>query len=38
MGELKAVREEHVMLSNRVYDNHEPRIEKLEKTNGIINP
>lgn len=31
MGELKAIREEHSLLSGRVYDNHEPRIEKIEK-------
>lgn len=31
MGELKAMREEHGMLSARVYDNHGPRIEKVEK-------
>lgn len=31
MGELKAMREEHTMLSGRVYDDHEPRIKKIEK-------
>jgi len=31
MGELKAIREEHAMLSGRVYENHEPRIRKIEK-------
>jgi hypothetical protein len=31
MGELKTVREEHTLLSGRVYDNHEPRIENIEK-------
>jgi hypothetical protein len=35
MGELKAIREEHAVLSSRVYDNHEPRIEKVEKKLGI---
>jgi hypothetical protein len=31
MGELKTMGEEHTILSGRVYDNHEPRIEKVEK-------
>jgi hypothetical protein len=31
VGELKAIREEHSMLSARVYDDHEPRIQKLEQ-------
>lgn len=31
MKELKNMREEHTMLSGRVYDNHEPRIKKVEK-------
>lgn len=31
MGELKTMREEHKMLSNRVYEDHEPRITKIEK-------
>ncbi len=35
MGELKAIREQHEMLSSRVYDNHEPRIGKVEKKLGI---
>lgn len=35
MGELKDLREEHTMLSGRVYDNHQPRIEKIEKKLGI---
>ena len=28
VGELKTTREEHAVLSNRVYDNHQPRIGK----------
>ena len=35
MGELKAMREEHSILSRRVYEDHEPRIEKIEKKLGI---
>lgn len=35
MGELKAIREQTTLLSGRVYDNHEPRIEKIEKKLGI---
>jgi hypothetical protein len=35
MGELKAIREEDAVLSSRVYDNHEPRIEKVEKKLGV---
>jgi hypothetical protein len=35
MGELKAMREEHIMLSHRVYGDHEPRIEKIEKKFNI---
>lgn len=35
MGELKTIREEHAVLSGRVYDNHEPRIEKIEKKLNI---
>lgn len=31
MGELKAMREEHQLLSGRVYRDHEPRISSLEK-------
>lgn len=31
MKELKDMREEHTMLSSHVYDNHEPRIKKIEK-------
>lgn len=38
MGELTTVREEHSMISSRVYDNHEPRIEKVEKKLGITPP
>lgn len=30
MGEVKKMREEHTMLSGRVYQDHEPRIEKIE--------
>ena len=33
--ELKAMREEHTLLSHRVYENHEPRIEKIEKKLSI---
>jgi hypothetical protein len=33
--ELKAMREEHTLLSHRVYEDHEPRIEKVEKKLGI---
>ena len=35
LKELKDMREEHVMLSHRVYENHEPRIEKIETKLGI---
>lgn len=31
MKELKDMREEHKMLSARVYEDHEPRIAKIEK-------
>lgn len=31
MGEIKAMREEHTLLSSRVYEDHEPRIVKIEK-------
>ncbi|KKR86685.1 MAG: hypothetical protein UU32_C0012G0003 [Candidatus Woesebacteria bacterium GW2011_GWB1_41_10] len=31
MGELKTMREEHTMLSNRIYNDQVPRLEKLEK-------
>lgn len=31
MKELKNMREEHTMLSHRVYEKHEPRISKIEK-------
>ncbi len=31
MTELKTMREEHTVLTHRVYENHEPRIEKIEK-------
>jgi len=35
MKELKDMREEHTVLSGRVYDNHEPRIDKIEKKLNI---
>ena len=35
MGELKAIREEHSMLSARVFDDLEPRVEKIEKKIGL---
>lgn len=35
MGEIKAMREEHTLLSSRVYDNHEPRIKQVEKKLNI---
>jgi hypothetical protein len=31
MGELRAIRENQDLLTNRVYDDHEPRITKIEK-------
>lgn len=31
MGELRDMREEHSMLSERVYNNIEPRVTKIEK-------
>ena len=31
VGELKAMRDEHKLLSRRVYEDHEPRIQKIEK-------
>lgn len=36
MGEIRVMREEHVMLSARVYDNHEPRITKVEKKVSVV--
>lgn len=35
VGELKAMREEHTMLSHRVYEDHEPRIKNVEKKLNI---
>lgn len=35
MTELKAMREEHTLLSHRVYEDHEPRIEKVERKLNI---
>jgi hypothetical protein len=35
VSELKAMRDEQTLLSHRVYENHEPRIEKVEKNLGI---
>jgi len=29
VGELKTIREEHAMLSNRIYDDHQQRIDKI---------
>ena len=31
MAELKAIRDNQDLLTNRVYDDHEPRISKIEK-------
>ena len=31
VGELKAMRDEHKLLSRRVYEDHEPRLQKIEK-------
>lgn len=35
MGELKAMREEHKMLSQRVYGDLEPRLQKVEEKLNI---
>ena len=35
MKELKDMREEHTMLSHRVYEDHESRIKKVEKELNI---
>ena len=35
MGELKTIRESQDLLTDRVYRNHEERIEKVEKKLGI---
>ena len=35
LGEIKDMREEFSVTKSRVYDNHEPRIGKVEKKLGI---
>lgn len=35
MKELKDMREEHILLSHKVYENHEPRIKGVEKKLNI---
>jgi len=38
MKELRDMREEHMMLSHRVYEDHEPRIKDVEKKLNISAP
>ena len=38
MGELKGIREDFKVMTNKVYKNHEPRIQKVEKKLHIQTP